>query len=53
MRTLTGCELETVAGGDSSEVDQAMWATFMMMAICPTPLVVAVGGAALLYYVWC
>ncbi|HEU4619126.1 MAG TPA: hypothetical protein VFV10_13890 [Gammaproteobacteria bacterium] len=52
MRDLTKRELLAVSGGELTEA-QAAALTVGLMAMCTTPLVVAVGGIALLYYAWC
>jgi hypothetical protein len=55
MRQLSDAELQAVAGGEvsgGSEGD-ALAATLVFMALCPTPLVLGVGAIAVLYYAWC
>jgi hypothetical protein len=52
MRELTREELAAVSGGELTE-GQAAAITVSLMAMSATPLVIAVGTVALLYYAWC
>ena len=52
MRKLSSSELEVVSGGELTTAETTMM-TLSLMALCPTPLVLAVGTAALVYYAWC
>jgi hypothetical protein len=52
MRNLTVSEMQAVSGGSIGEAGAAA-ATLALMGMCTTPLVIAVGGLALMYYVWC
>lgn len=51
MRELTQAERESVSGGEVYSAPAIM--TVSLMVLSPTPLVVAVGVAALMYYAWC
>ncbi|HEX7080583.1 MAG TPA: hypothetical protein VF329_06180 [Gammaproteobacteria bacterium] len=54
MRELTCSELQFVSGGELTEAEADVGLmTLSLMALCPTPLVLAVGSAALIYYAWC
>jgi hypothetical protein len=52
MRELTRRELTAVSGGTLTD-GQAAAITVGLMAMSATPLVIAVGTFALLYYAWC
>ncbi len=52
MRELSTLEINTVSGGQLIGTVSPM-ATLSLMVLSPTPLVVAVGTAALLYYAFC
>lgn len=52
MRELSNSELEAVSGGESIISGPPMM-TLSLIALSPTPLVIAVGTAALLYYAFC
>lgn len=52
MRELEHRELAAVSGGETYGVLSPL-VTLSLMALTPTPLVLAVGTAALLYYAWC
>lgn len=52
MRELSHLELEAVSGSEVLESGPPVM-TLSLMVLCPTPLVLGVGAAALLYYAWC
>ena len=52
MRELNNSELKAVSGGEVI-VSGPPLMTLSLIALSPTPLVIAVGAAALLYYAFC
>jgi len=53
MRELTSPELEAVSGGGLSNYEAAVITLGLMALGASSPVVIAVGAAALIYYAWC
>jgi len=53
MRDLTISELQAVSGGELSQFEAAAITIGLMALAASSPVVIAAGTLALLYYAWC